>query len=105
MNKRWYLLFIAFSWSFFSLFAQTVKIDFTEYELPNGLRVILHHDRSAPIVAVTMMYHVGSKNENPERTGFAHFFEHLLFEGSENIKRGEFDKYVSNAGVRMRNCF
>lgn len=101
MNKRWYLLYIAFSWSLFPLFAQTVKIDFTEYELPNGLRVILHHDSSAPIVAVTMMYHVGSKNENSERTGFAHFFEHLLFEGSENIKRGEFDKYVSNAGGEL----
>ena len=44
------------------------------------------------------MYHVGSKNEKPDRTGFAHFFEHLLFEGSENIKRGEFDDYINNAG-------
>lgn len=100
MNKRLCLLFAAL-WSLFSVSAQTVKIDFTEYELPNGLRVILHRDDSAPIVAVTMMYHVGSKNENPERTGFAHFFEHLLFEGSENIKRGEFDKYVSNAGGEL----
>jgi len=49
-------------------------------------------------VAVTALYHVGSKNEDTARTGFAHFFEHLLFEGSENIKRGEFDKYVTNAG-------
>jgi predicted Zn-dependent peptidase len=79
-------------------FAQKTNIEFTEYELPNGLKVILHEDHSTPIVAVTMMYHVGSKNENPARTGFAHFFEHLLFEGSENIKRGEFDKYVANAG-------
>ena len=100
MNKKLCLLFVAL-WSFFSVSSQTVKIDFTEYELPNGLRVILHRDDSAPIVAVTMMYHVGSKNENPERTGFAHFFEHLLFEGSENIKRGEFDKYVSNAGGEL----
>ena len=50
------------------------------------------------VVAVTVMYHVGSKNENPDRTGMAHFFEHLLFEGSENIKRGEFDRYIENAG-------
>ncbi len=78
--------------------AQTTRIDFVEYELPNGLKVLLHEDHSTPIVAVTMMYHVGSKNENPARTGFAHFFEHLLFEGSDNIKRGEIDKYVANAG-------
>ncbi|NCW12550.1 MAG: insulinase family protein, partial [Chitinophagia bacterium] len=57
-----------------------------------------HEDHSAPVVAVTALYHVGSKNEDTARTGFAHFFEHLLFEGSDNIKRGEFDKYVTNAG-------
>lgn len=77
-------------------FGQNIK--FVEYDLPNGLKVLLHEDHSTPIVAVSVMYHVGSKNENPERTGFAHFFEHLLFEGSENIKRGEFDDYISNAG-------
>jgi len=81
----------------FSAQAQN-KIKFVEYELENGLRVILHENHSAPLVAVTVMYHVGSKNENPQMTGFAHFFEHLLFEGSENIKRGEFSKYVENAG-------
>lgn len=80
------------------LCAQSVNINFVEYDLPNGLHVILHEDHSVPLVAVTVNYHVGSKNENPERTGFAHFFEHLLFEGSENIKRGEFFKYVSSAG-------
>lgn len=74
------------------------NIKFVEYDLPNGLKVLLHEDHSTPIVAVSVMYHVGSKNEKPDRTGFAHFFEHLLFEGSENIKRGEFDDYISNAG-------
>ena len=74
------------------------QIEFTEYDLENGLHVILHEDHSTPIVAVTVMYHVGSKNEDPSRTGMAHFFEHLLFEGSENIDRGEFDKYVENSG-------
>jgi len=78
--------------------AQNVKVDFEEYDLKNGLHVILHEDHSTPIVAVSIMYHVGSKNENPERTGFAHFFEHLLFEGSDNIPRGEFFKYIENAG-------
>ena len=74
------------------------KVSFTEYNLKNGLHVVLHQDKSAPVVAVSVMYHVGSKDENPERTGFAHFFEHLLFEGSENIKRGEFMKIVSSNG-------
>lgn len=74
------------------------KVDFTEYNLPNGLHVILHQDHTAPVVAVTVMYHVGSRNEITGRTGFAHFFEHLLFEGSENIKRGEFMKLVSAGG-------
>ena len=60
--------------------------------------MLLHEDHSTPIVAVSVMYHVGAKNENPERTGFAHFFEHLLFEGSANIERGEFFKYIENAG-------
>lgn len=78
--------------------AQSNRINFVEYDLDNGLHVILHEDHTTPIVAVSVMYHVGSKNENPERTGFAHFFEHLLFEGSENIKRGEFDKYLQKAG-------
>ena len=78
---------------------QARKIEFTEYDLPNGLHVILHQDNTTPIVAVSVLYHVGSKNEDPNRTGFAHFFEHLLFEGSENIKRGEFDKYLQNAGA------
>ncbi len=79
-----------------SLAAQNIK--FVEYDMPNGLKVLLHEDHTTPIVAVSVMYHVGSKNEKPDRTGFAHFFEHLLFEGSENIKRGEFDDYINNAG-------
>ncbi len=74
------------------------KVAFTEYDLKNGLHVILHQDKTAPVVAVSVMYHVGSKNEIPTRTGFAHFFEHLLFEGSDNIKRGEFMKIVSSNG-------
>lgn len=86
-----------------TLFGSTAKaaIKFTEYDLPNGLHVILHEDHSTPIVAVSIMYHVGSKNEDPQRTGFAHFFEHLLFEGSENIKRGEYMKMVQAAGGQL----
>ncbi len=77
------------------------KINYTEYTMPNGLHVILHEDHSTPIVAVSVMYHVGSKNEDPKRTGFAHFFEHLLFEGSENIERGEYMKLVQSAGGQL----
>jgi predicted Zn-dependent peptidase len=78
--------------------AQTRAINYTEFDLDNGLHVILHEDHSTPIVAVSVMYHVGSKNEEKDRRGFAHFFEHLLFEGSENIGRGEFSKHVERAG-------
>ncbi len=78
--------------------AQSRAIEFTEFDLDNGLHVILHEDHGTPIVAVSVMYHVGSKDEDPSRRGFAHFFEHLLFEGSENIARGEFSKLVESAG-------
>ena len=74
------------------------KIEFEEYDLDNGMHVILHEDHSTPIVAVTILYHVGSKNENPGRTGFAHFFEHLMFEGTTNIDRHQYDKFVEGAG-------
>lgn len=96
MTKQMSLLALAFVFLFGNAQAQNVK--FEEYDLENGLHVILHQDNSNPIVAVSVLYHVGSKNEKPNRTGFAHFFEHLLFEGSENIKRGEFMKYVAKAG-------
>ncbi len=74
------------------------EIEFEEFELANGMHVILHEDHSTPLVAVTILYHVGSKNEDPKRTGFAHFFEHLMFEGSKNIARGDYDKIVETAG-------
>lgn len=86
-----------------SIFSQK-KIEFVEYDLPNGIHVILHEEHSTPIVAVSVLYHVGSKNENPDRTGFAHFFEHLLFEGSENIGRGKYSELVEkNGGVLNAN--
>ena len=81
--------------------ARAGRIDFTEYDLPNGLHVILAPEHSAPVVASYMLYHVGSKNERSDRTGFAHFFEHLMFEGSENIPRGRIDKLVSGAGGNL----
>ncbi|MEO8515437.1 MAG: pitrilysin family protein [Flavobacterium sp.] len=78
--------------------ATAQKVAFQEYKLDNGMHVILHQDKSAPVVITSVMYHVGSKDENPERTGFAHFFEHLLFEGTKNIARGEWMKIVSSNG-------
>lgn len=85
-------------------FSQPGRIQFEEYDLPNGLHVILHEDHSTPIVSVSVMYHVGSKNEDPQRTGFAHFFEHLMFEGTANIGRGEYMKIVqANGGVLNAN--
>jgi zinc protease len=77
---------------------QAKKIIYTEFDLSNGLHVILHQNNTTPIVAINVMYHVGSKNEKADRTGFAHFFEHLMFEGTDNIKRGEIDKLIQNAG-------
>ena len=92
-----FILILAFTGASYS-WGQAEKINFEEYDLPNGLHVILSPDHSTPIVAVTVMYHVGSKNEKPDRTGFAHFFEHLMFEGSEYIPREGYSKYVENAG-------
>ena len=74
------------------------NVDFVEYDLDNGLHVILHQDKSVPLAVTSVMYHVGSKDDSPDRTGFAHFFEHLLFEGTENIDRGQFMKIVESNG-------
>lgn len=95
MKKHLFLL-IAFILVGFSVTAQ--KVEFEEYDLDNGLHVILHQDNTAPVVTTSVMYHVGAKNEKPDRTGFAHFFEHLLFEGTENIGRGEWFTIVSSNG-------
>src|SRR6056297_2525014 len=96
--KRNFTFLSALLFSGSLMFAQPGQIEFTEYDLDNGLHVILHQDHSTPIVTVSVMYHVGSKNEQPDRTGFAHFFEHLMFEGTENIPRGEYSKYVEKSG-------
>ncbi len=82
----------------FSINAQ--KVEFEEYDLDNGMHVILHQDNSAPVVTTAVMYHVGAKDEQPDRTGMAHFFEHLLFEGTQNIGKGEWFKLVSSNGGR-----
>ncbi|KAF0149945.1 MAG: peptidase M16-like protein [Ignavibacteria bacterium] len=78
--------------------AQSLKIPYTRYVLSNGLNVILHQDHSTPTVSVNTWYHVGSGHEKVGRTGFAHLFEHLMFEGSKNVAEGDFDKLLEAAG-------
>jgi predicted Zn-dependent peptidase len=100
--KKTLLSFAAIAFLGTAMNAQQIK--FEEYDLPNGLHVILHQDNSAPVITTGVMYHVGSKDEVKGRTGFAHFFEHLLFEGTPNIKRGEWMKIVaSNGGQNNAN--
>ena len=74
------------------------SIPFSKYRLENGLTVILHEDHSDPLVHVDVSYHVGSDREEPGRSGFAHFFEHMMFEGSANVGQGDLSRIVSNAG-------
>jgi len=78
--------------------ASKLAVPYTMFKLPNGLTVILHEDHSVPTVAVNVWYHVGSAREKPGRTGFAHLFEHVLFEGSKHVKEGEFDTLLEAAG-------
>ena len=82
----------------FGAVANAQKVEFEEFDLDNGLHVILHQDNSAPVVITSVMYDVGGKDYEPSRTGFAHFFEHLLFEGTQNIGRGEWFTVVSSNG-------
>jgi zinc protease len=77
--------------------AAEVDIPFEEFTLDNGLRVIVHTDRKAPIVAVNVWYHVGSKDEPEGRTGFAHLFEHLMFQGTENYRASSSSPSSSSA--------
>ncbi len=79
-----------------------VSIPVESFTLPNGLTVLVHEDRKAPIVAVNLWYHVGSKDEQPGKTGFAHLFEHLMFQGSENFK-GEFFEPFEKVGATEQN--
>jgi zinc protease len=75
-----------------------LEVPYRQFKLANGLNVILHRDASIPAVAVNVWYHVGSANEKPGRTGFAHLFEHLMFEGSKHVAEGQFDLLLEGAG-------
>ena len=94
--KKCLLVFAAIVFVTFTSTAQ--KVEFKEYDLDNGLHVILHKENAAPVVTVGVMYQIGAKDEIEGRTGFAHFFEHLLFEGTKNIKGGEWFKLVEANG-------
>lgn len=98
----------SFAWLGLCLLAMTVAsnaqvkpLSFKEYDLKNGLHVILHEDHSAPVVATVVHYKVGSRDEDPARTGFAHFFEHLMFESTDDIERATIDKMVNGAGGQL----
>jgi len=76
-------------------------LEIEEYSLENGLRVVLNRDNAVPVVAVAVYYNVGSRNEREGRTGFAHLFEHMMFQGSENVKKAEHFQYIMKAGGTM----
>tara|TARA_Y100000991_G_scaffold56544_1_gene41359 strand:+ start:2062 stop:3378 length:1317 start_codon:yes stop_codon:yes gene_type:complete len=99
MKNNFFLSFLLLTSVIFSQ-----QVDFSEFDLENGLHVILHQDNTAPVVITSVMYDVGGKDREKGRTGFAHFFEHLLFEGSKNIGKGEFMKIIpANGGTFNAN--
>src|SRR2546430_1113103 len=81
------------------LSAQALHVPYQTFTLPNGLQVLLHEDHSVPLVSVNVWYHVGSSDEKPGRTGFAHLFEHIMFMGSQHVPTGEFDRLLEAAGA------
>ena len=89
---------LAFAFLFMTLAASAQEVVYEEYDLDNGLHVILHQDNTAPVVTTSVMYHVGGKDRTEGRTGFAHLFEHLLFEGTKNIEQGKWFEIVSSNG-------
>src|SRR5688572_20094520 len=78
--------------------APALSVPFERYTLPNGMKVILHEDHRLPQVVVNLWFSVGSKDEQWQRTGFAHLFEHLMFMGTNNVPDGKFDQIMENAG-------
>lgn len=92
-------LIVAFCALCITASAQQISVPYEQFKLPNGLNVILHKDSTVPRISVNVWYHVGSGSEKPGRTGFAHLFEHILFEGSENVPEGKFDQWLEAAGA------
>lgn len=99
LSKFLFLAFpILFTISVFSQSGEKFKLDYEKYKLQNGLEVILHEDKSDPIVSVTILYHVGSNREKPGKTGFAHLFEHMMFQESQHVGQDKFFKYIQENG-------
>jgi zinc protease len=94
-------LLLASAATAFVFAASDVKIPFEKYKLTNGMRVVLSRDSSVPVVAVYVIYDVGARAEEKGRTGFAHLFEHMMFQGSSNVPKGEHFKYVESNGGSM----
>src|SRR5712692_11999598 len=84
--------------------ARTVQIPIQQFTLKNGLRVVLSEDHAAPTVSLCVIYDIGSRNERPGRTGFAHLFEHMMFQGSENVGKGEHMILIGNNGGDMNGA-
>src|SRR5215831_4012968 len=102
--SKLFLLFLICAIAVMPLQAQmapSVRVNFKETTLKNGLRVITVEDHSAPVIALSITYNVGSRNERQGRTGFAHLFEHMMFKGSENVGSGEHFMLVFNNGGNM----
>jgi Predicted Zn-dependent peptidases len=100
------LIIIMVTMIFSNIFSQSnFEIKFEKYELKNGLKVILHPDKSDPIVAVTVLYHVGSNRERPGKTGFAHLFEHMMFQESQHVGQDQFFKLIQGKwrNIKWRN--
>ncbi len=93
----WMLMTIA---SLTAAQAEPIHVPYTSFYLPNGLHVILHEEHTVPMVSVNIWYHVGSSREKPGRTGFAHLFEHIMFEGSAHVPEGKFDEWLEAAGAK-----
>ena len=100
--KRTFLILSLISFSFASLASEDIpEITYEKFTLPNGLRVIVHEDHKIPVVAVNVWYHVGSKDELPGKTGFAHLFEHLMFNGTENYNDEYFGPFQQVGATDM----
>ncbi len=101
-RKRFFIAFLITFVSVVSIWpraqAQSFHVPFKQFTLDNGLRVVLSEDHTAPVVGVAVYYDVGSRNEVKGRTGFAHLFEHMMFQGSENVGKAEYFQYVENNG-------
>src|SRR5213596_2110291 len=94
------MVMLTFASAVWAQTGRSMHVDLKETRLANGLRVITVEDHSSPVIAVNVTYNVGSRNEMRGRTGFAHLFEHMMFQGSENVRKAEHFKYIeSNGGV------